>query len=212
VSPETQAPRSKLRILRAPDRRKECLPGLSLETSRMLVGRTNGLTQLGHRTWSCIWQLFDRNCGAYAQRVIREFALRKPLPAAKSKRFLIQAVSETSMASLSTESGWQSDTLLTPVRMEPLTSAQSDTTAGAGNRKLHVPTSSRASSGASRDVQRFLELIEDAGIFANVSYHQFLLRNLQAGKTDRPEAPRSSFFGRRRPANGLCASSARDKN
>jgi hypothetical protein len=26
-----------------------------------------------------------------------------------------------------------------PVRMEPLTSAQSDTTAGAGNGKLHVP-------------------------------------------------------------------------
>jgi hypothetical protein len=33
------------------------------------------------------------------------------------------------------------DTLLTTVRLEPLTSVQSDATAEAGNRKLHVPVS-----------------------------------------------------------------------
>jgi hypothetical protein len=177
----------------------------------MLVGRTIGLTQLGQRTWSRIWQLCDPNCGAHAQRCDPGVRCSQASPRSKVQEILISSsFGDLHGFALSTESGWQSDTLLTPVRMEPLTSAQSDTTAGAGNRKLHVPTSSRASSGASRDVQRFLELIEDAGIFANVPYHQFLLRDLQVGKPDRPEAPRSSFFGRCRPADELCASSARD--
>jgi hypothetical protein len=167
--PKHKLPSLKPRIPRAPDRRKECLPGRSLETSRMLVGRTNGLTQLGHRTRSCIWQLCDRNCGALAQRCDTGVRSSQAVPRSKVQEILISSsFGDLHGFALSTESVGQSDTLLTPVRMEPLTSAQSDTTAGAGNRKLHVPTSSRASSGAPRDVQRFLELIKDAGIFANV--------------------------------------------
>lgn len=68
----------------------------------------------------------------------------------------------------------------------------------------------RESSSASSDAQWPLKLIEDASIFANMFYHQFLLRDLQVGKPDRPQAPRPSLFGRCRPANELSASSARD--
>lgn len=35
-----------------------------------------------------------------------------------------------------------------PIRIEPLTSAQSDATAGAGNRKLHVPATSGLSNAS----------------------------------------------------------------
>jgi hypothetical protein len=45
------------------------------------------------------------------------------------------------------------------------------------------------SPGASFDVQRLLELVEHGRVFANVPHDQFLLRDLQVGRPDRPKAP-----------------------
>ncbi len=62
--------------------------------------------------------------------------------------------------------GWQSDTSLPRVRMEPLTSAQSDATAGARIRTLHVPVTSEASS-CSSDTPASTSAASNATIFRN---------------------------------------------
>ena len=66
-------------------------------------------------------------------------------------------------------------------------------------------------SGTFADSRRLLELVKDDSIFSDMPYHQFLVRNLQVGKPNRTKVPGFPLFGRCRPADELCASSARDK-